>query len=320
MFGSLGVRVASVHDGDALAKVREAQAVVVGGGSTWKLLREARAGGLLPAIRERVAAGMLYVGWSAGANLACPTIKTTNDMPICDPGGLRRARADPVPDQPALSARQPAGLQGRDAGGAHRGVLRAASANVGRRAARGHRIADRGRHRAFPRHRELQDLPPRRGAARTRCRRRLRLSAASGLAVLTAMGPIRQCLLRSHSRRSGCRCTDGNWQAHGTMKGGPQAVPRRRHRPVADGRCLREQTFARQGGARPVNNIEPLLFAATSIPACRMTKAPIAAPQPARLLQVIADDAFDHPRRLHSRGHHHGCAHWSDWLLCSWRL
>jgi dipeptidase E len=39
-------------------------------------------------IRDRVRSGARYLGWSAGANLACPTIKTTNDMPIVDPGGL----------------------------------------------------------------------------------------------------------------------------------------------------------------------------------------------------------------------------------------
>jgi dipeptidase E len=44
--------------------------------------------GLLETIREKVKTGTRYLGWSAGANLACPTIKTTNDMPIVDPGGL----------------------------------------------------------------------------------------------------------------------------------------------------------------------------------------------------------------------------------------
>lgn len=51
-------------------------------------LAECRARGLLKEIQERVRKGMKYIGWSAGSNLACPTIKTTNDMPIVDPGGL----------------------------------------------------------------------------------------------------------------------------------------------------------------------------------------------------------------------------------------
>jgi len=67
----------------------QADLVVVGGGNTFQLLRECRARGLLQDIRERVLTGKTrYLGWSAGANLACPTIRTTNDMPIVDPGSL----------------------------------------------------------------------------------------------------------------------------------------------------------------------------------------------------------------------------------------
>jgi dipeptidase E len=62
--------------------------IVVGGGNTFQLLRECRQRGLLAAMREKVKTGTRYLGWSAGANLACPTIKTTNDMPIVDPGAL----------------------------------------------------------------------------------------------------------------------------------------------------------------------------------------------------------------------------------------
>lgn len=66
-----------------------AELIVVGGGNTFQLLRECRARGLLEPIAQRVREGKSrYLGWSAGANLACPTIKTTNDMPIVDPGGL----------------------------------------------------------------------------------------------------------------------------------------------------------------------------------------------------------------------------------------
>lgn len=66
-----------------------AELVVVGGGNTFQLLKECRTRGLLNTIRRNVVDGKTkYLGWSAGANLACPTIKTTNDMPIVDPGGL----------------------------------------------------------------------------------------------------------------------------------------------------------------------------------------------------------------------------------------
>lgn len=71
------------------ADVEKAELVIVGGGNTFQLLKECRERGFLEAIHSRVAAGKTrYLGWSAGANLACPTIKTTNDMPIVDPGSL----------------------------------------------------------------------------------------------------------------------------------------------------------------------------------------------------------------------------------------
>ncbi len=70
-------------------KLDAADLIVVGGGNTFQLLRECRKRELLKPIAQRVIDGKSkYLGWSAGANLACPTIKTTNDMPIVDPAGL----------------------------------------------------------------------------------------------------------------------------------------------------------------------------------------------------------------------------------------
>jgi len=70
---------------DPVRAVEEAEGLYVGGGNTFRLLAALQRPGLMEAIRARVAAGMPYLGISAGTNVAGPTIRTTNDMPIAEP-------------------------------------------------------------------------------------------------------------------------------------------------------------------------------------------------------------------------------------------
>ena len=84
-----GYTLDGIHtQSDPAAAVREAEAIFVGGGNTFRLLAALYRFGLLNPIRERVRAGMPYLGISAGTNVACPTIRTTNDMPIVQPPSL----------------------------------------------------------------------------------------------------------------------------------------------------------------------------------------------------------------------------------------
>ncbi|MEO8597946.1 MAG: dipeptidase PepE [Candidatus Solibacter sp.] len=83
-FAKFGVEVESVG-ADGRPDLQTAEAIFVGGGNTFRLLCQMQEYELIEPIRQRVAGGMLYMGASAGSNLACPTIKTTNDMPIVFP-------------------------------------------------------------------------------------------------------------------------------------------------------------------------------------------------------------------------------------------
>lgn len=89
-FARVGIAVRSLHEqADTLAAVNAATLIVVGGGNTFRLLQVLRQQGLLGPMAARVRSGAArYIGWSAGSNLATPTIRTTNDMPVVDPGGF----------------------------------------------------------------------------------------------------------------------------------------------------------------------------------------------------------------------------------------
>ena len=87
--GPMGYEVTSLHEApDPIEAVRGTQAIFVGGGNTFRLLDALYALDLLGPIRRHVEGGIPYLGASAGSNVACVTIKTTNDMPIVQPTGF----------------------------------------------------------------------------------------------------------------------------------------------------------------------------------------------------------------------------------------
>ena len=93
-FDELGIRVRSVHRSKNPAKmIREVEAICVGGGNTFALARMMQRQKLMSAIKSKIEKGTPYVGWSAGSNVACPTICTTNDMPIVEPESFKAINA-----------------------------------------------------------------------------------------------------------------------------------------------------------------------------------------------------------------------------------
>jgi dipeptidase E len=88
-FSEIGHHIEGIHTfSDPVKAIENAQAIVVGGGNTWQLVRMLHDKKLMNPIREKAFNGTPYIGWSAGANVASPTLRTTNDMPVVDPKGF----------------------------------------------------------------------------------------------------------------------------------------------------------------------------------------------------------------------------------------
>lgn len=112
-FSEIGHDVISIHRfDDPVAAVKKASALAVGGGNTWQLLKMIHDNGLINPVREKVLSGIPYIGWSAGSNVACPTIMTTNDMPVTNPGSFRAFNLVPFQINPHYLDTNPAGHAG----------------------------------------------------------------------------------------------------------------------------------------------------------------------------------------------------------------
>ncbi len=113
VFSRLNYSIKSVHHTEnPKDMILEADAVAVGGGNTFRLLQKMYDFDLMSIIKERVLNGMQYIGWSAGSNLACPTIRTTNDMPIVQPHSFNSFGFVPFQINPHYLDTHPDGFHG----------------------------------------------------------------------------------------------------------------------------------------------------------------------------------------------------------------
>lgn len=110
---SMNIKVVGIHQFDnTVSAVKNAQAVVIGGGNTFHLLHQLYENNLISAIAEKVNAGMPYIGWSAGSNVAGASICTTNDMPIIEPKSFTALSLVPFQLNPHYTDFNPPGHNG----------------------------------------------------------------------------------------------------------------------------------------------------------------------------------------------------------------
>ncbi len=112
-FDEIGVKMRSIHSCPSpLEAIAQAEAICVGGGNTFALTKAMQELGLVEAIAQRVKQGAKYVGWSAGSNVTCPTLCTTNDMPIVEPASFKLMGLVPFQINPHYLDANPEGHAG----------------------------------------------------------------------------------------------------------------------------------------------------------------------------------------------------------------
>jgi dipeptidase E len=100
-FEPMGFKVDSLHDSsDPVTTIANAQALFTGGGNTFRLLATLYELNLIVPLRQAILGGTPYMGSSAGTNIVCPTIQTTNDMPIVEPPSFTALNAIPFQINP----------------------------------------------------------------------------------------------------------------------------------------------------------------------------------------------------------------------------
>jgi len=113
VFSELGLNITSIHRTDDPVKaVQNAKAIAVGGGNTFHLVYMLHKLKLIEPICERLQQGIPFAGWSAGSNIACPTMKTTNDMPIIEPASFSCLNLVPFQINPHYLDKNPEGHGG----------------------------------------------------------------------------------------------------------------------------------------------------------------------------------------------------------------
>ncbi|MCO7226939.1 dipeptidase PepE [Pleionea sp. CnH1-48] len=112
-FVDAGYNIQSIHTVDNPEQaIKDSAGIVVGGGNTFHLLHQLYQFDLLGLIREQVLKGKPYIGWSAGSNIAAPTIMTTNDMPIIQPPSFHALHLVPCQINPHYLDKHPPGFNG----------------------------------------------------------------------------------------------------------------------------------------------------------------------------------------------------------------